>query len=394
MGLGTQGQQQQQQRRQQQQEPQLSAAELLHDAQLARLSGLCYRPADVLAAHLEQAGLRLVAQGRSWCTRWYAVDRVPPTSGSSGTSASNGSTSTAGSSSTGIRGSDIPTQAAVAAPVPERLIFSRGVSWGSPDLDAMRVWRGLLNAWPSPFLPDRTRPRGALVAHRGVAEMAEELWEDLRPHIAGAPGTIQLAGHSLGGSLSLLLACMAQLELGVPGSRLGCATFGSPPVLSLSQGAEGGSAILAALGMAPGAVRNYVLDDDPVPRVLLTADPSFQVLKASPAAAALLQLRERVLGPGAVLSPSRFLYHTVGAVLLLRWSPERGYSIRRLAADQLAKELAMDVEALRAQPMRLLQALLDHHHSTYTEAIQASAAALARQGDSSSGREGGRLGGC
>lgn len=50
-----------------------------------------------------------------------------------------------------------------------------------------------------------------------------------------------------------------QLEAGIPGSRVRVATFGSPPVLSLARGADSGDAILEALGMAPGAVRNYVL---------------------------------------------------------------------------------------------------------------------------------------
>lgn len=69
----------------------------------------------------------------------------------------------------------------------------------------------------------------------------------------------------------------------------------------------------------------------------------------------LLELRERLLGPGAVLSPSRFLYHTVGPVYLIRWSQEGGHSVLPLDSSQLEEHLKLDVEALRSQPLRLAQ---------------------------------------
>lgn len=66
-------------------------------------------------------------------------------------------------------------------------------------------------------------------------------------------------------------------------------------------------------------MRNYVLQDDPVPRALLSADPAFLALQQSPAVAGLLRLREQWLGRGA-LSPGRFLFHPAGDVYLLRQS--------------------------------------------------------------------------
>ena len=50
---------------------------------------------------------------------------------------------------------------------------------------------------------------------------------------------------SLGGALALLLAALAQLELGAPRSGLRCYSFGSPPVLAHASGA-GGDAVLQA----------------------------------------------------------------------------------------------------------------------------------------------------
>lgn len=128
----------------------------------------------------------------------------------------------------------------------------------------------------------------------GVAEMAAELFEVLRPHMEGVP-RLHLAGHSLGGSLATLVGLTAHLKLG--GSCLGgggggaasgrgsstsssgtssdaepvehpprqqhqqqqrqqrqrlqveVTTFGSPPVLALAHGAEeDGRSILQARG--------------------------------------------------------------------------------------------------------------------------------------------------
>jgi pimeloyl-ACP methyl ester carboxylesterase len=111
--------------------------------------------------------------------------------------------------------------------------------------------------------------------------MAEELFEVLRPHMEGQ-SQLHLAGHSLGGSLATLVALTAHLrlggssssnsstaaashhqqqqQLGAGGLQVQCTTFGSPPVLALAAGAgEDGGSMLQALRMAPGSVRNYVL---------------------------------------------------------------------------------------------------------------------------------------
>jgi pimeloyl-ACP methyl ester carboxylesterase len=123
--------------------------------------------------------------------------------------------------------------------------------------------------------------------------MAEELYSVLRPHMEGQ-GQLHLAGHSLGGSLATLVALTAHLRLGGSTSasaaslndrqqqqqqqlspqgqqqqqqqqqrrrlQVTCTTFGSPPVLAMSQGeGEDGRSILQAARMPPGAVRNYVL---------------------------------------------------------------------------------------------------------------------------------------
>ncbi|KAL4439045.1 hypothetical protein ABPG77_006982 [Micractinium sp. CCAP 211/92] len=379
--------------------PPPSSADLLRDSHLAAISGLAYVPAEELEHRLERHGLQLQAHGNTHFTRWFvarhsaaapAADQAPPGS--------------------------------LAADLGQRLIFFRGVSWRSADLDALRVWQGLVRALPTSFLPHLTSPPELLMAHSGVAEMAEELFEVLRPHMEGVP-RLHLAGHSLGGSLATLVALTAHLKLG--GSCLGgdggassagggsstssggtssgalsaghqpqqqrqqqqqqrqrlqveVTTFGSPPVLALARGAEeDGRSILQALRLPLDSVRNYVLQDDPVPRALLSADPAFLALKSSPAVAGLLRLREQWLGQG-VLSPTRFLFHPAGDVFLIRWSAERGHTVRLLAPHTLQEELKLDVAALRSSPLALMQAVMDHHHGSYSTELRAAAAALAR----------------
>ncbi|GAB4818785.1 hypothetical protein N2152v2_005831 [Parachlorella kessleri] len=384
--------------------PSCWADQLQRDANLAHLSGLCYLPPPQLQPKLETLGLTLVAEGRTHFTRWYVADRIPgspggeavtpsaagaapdsaatgqalPTARSSGGGAAAATSEWAAAGA--VRNGSSRTVAQAAPPQPGRYVFMRGVSWSSAGSDRTKLWSDLVRCWPTPFQEQFTRPAGALVAHSGVAEMATDLWQDLEAFIARAPGDVHFAGHSLGGSLSLLLTVMSHLRLGMPGQRMTATTFGSPPVLSLRRG-EDGDAILEALGMAPSSVRNYVLDNDPVPRALLSVDPTFEALKAWMPVKSLLELRERLLGPGAVLSTSRFLYHTVGPVYLIRWLGQEGggHSVLPLSGDQIQEHLKLDVEALRAQPMRLAQALMDHHHGSYAQELRAAAASLARR---------------
>lgn len=48
-----------------------------------------------------------------------------------------------------------------------------------------------------------------------------------------------------------------------------------------------------ALGLPASAVRSFVLDNDPVPRAMLSADPAFALLKQSAPVSWLLQVRCR-----------------------------------------------------------------------------------------------------
>ena len=76
----------------------------------------------------------------------------------------------------------------------------------------------------------------------GMADMAQELYKQVEPHIqrAKAAGqTICFGGHSLGGALATLVCCLALLQVRLNPQQVQCVTFGSPPVLAHRDGKDG-----------------------------------------------------------------------------------------------------------------------------------------------------------
>ena len=76
--------------------------------------------------------------------------------------------------------------------------------------------------------------------------MAGRLYEALRMPVTEAQALgrrITFGGHSLGGSLALLLAVLFRLQHRLPADLVRGCTFGSPPVLSHG-GGDGGDGVL------------------------------------------------------------------------------------------------------------------------------------------------------
>lgn len=184
--------------------------------------------------------------------------------------------------------------------------------------------------------------------------------------------TLFAGGHSLGGAFALLMACMARLRFQVPPETISCYTFGAPPVMSVADKAVGknvmqvpmtfqcmtlkatpcetsvkravGCALISvAFGRMPsrrkppgvgriglkefsgasaqvvdlprGSVKSFVLDNDPIPRAMLSVDPTFALLKQSVPVSLLLEARKMLFGSRATFTPERFLYENVGEVI-------------------------------------------------------------------------------
>ncbi|XP_068667361.1 phospholipase A1 PLIP1, chloroplastic-like [Aristolochia californica] len=133
-----------------------------------------------------------------------------------------------------------------------------------------------LASWQANLFFEPTKFEGTDVqVHRGIYEAAKGIYEQLMPEILhhlklnGERAKLQFTGHSLGGSLSLLVNLML-LRRGVvkPWNLLPVVTFGSPSVFC------GGHRILEELGLDENHVCSVVMHRDIVPRAFSCDYPS------------------------------------------------------------------------------------------------------------------------
>ncbi|CAG9465755.1 unnamed protein product [Pedinophyceae sp. YPF-701] len=279
----------------------------------------------------------------------------------------------------------------------------RGIKWtGDSDVDAVRTWRGLSDFWPTEFHPDLTSPRGELVAHRGLTRMVDELSDAVLPALprdcacaatpvrngngngsgnggGAARGAVPLAltGHSMGGAMALMLAAELQLLQRVGGNNISAHGFGSPSVIAHAR--EGPSAALRALGLPAGALRSFVVDNDPIPRAFLQADPVWALVKKFPPARGLLALRDAIGGAGGVMSSTRFLFDPVGELYLLSRDQSDTVRLTSLSHETVEEALDLALGQLQSDPLSALQAVWDHHHHSYAAELAGVAAAVQRR---------------
>ncbi|KAI3760002.1 hypothetical protein L1987_50390 [Smallanthus sonchifolius] len=105
------------------------------------------------------------------------------------------------------------------------------------------------------------------IVHRGIYEAAKVVYEEMLPYVHdhlqchGNRATISLTGHSLGGSLSLLVNLMLLIRGQVHlSSLLPVVTFGAPWVMC------GGDRLLQNLGLPRNHLRGITMHRDIVPR--------------------------------------------------------------------------------------------------------------------------------
>lgn len=114
-----------------------------------------------------------------------------------------------------------------------------------------------------------------MLVHRGIYEAAKGIYEQLMPEIMdhlkrhGDRAKLQFTGHSLGGSLSLLVNLMLLTRKVVKPSALRpVVTFGSPFVFC------GGQKILDELGLDENHVHCVMMHRDIVPRAFSCKYPN------------------------------------------------------------------------------------------------------------------------
>jgi hypothetical protein len=118
-------------------------------------------------------------------------------------------------------------------------VFFRGVQWSAPDINSTQLSQALMSLWPTRF-PAGVTPgsnggssgskgggsgssgskgggsgssgSSPLVAHAGVAGIAQELFSQLRPYMQQADDVgmpLCFAGHSLGERMVATLSCVS-----------------------------------------------------------------------------------------------------------------------------------------------------------------------------------------
>lgn len=254
-----------------------------------------------------------------------------------------------------------------------RHVILRGVVWNDDEVDRVSLMQRLATIWPRVVENSES-----LQCHSGVYQIAEEVWTAVLPYIQSRPtgSSLCFAGHSLGGSLALILASFARLKLSIPPAAiLPIHLFGSPPVMTLSR-SEGAAtstmhdsaALMRELHLPEDGVRWFVADTDVIPRMWNSVDPVYSFVRRSDVAVRLMNWRQQFFG-GAVLTEQKFLYDTVGRIYWIRWDRIKGVMVTLLTPEQAAVELAQEPEDF-IQPSALFRSAMDHNRRNYTHALE------------------------
>ena len=151
--------------------------------------------------------------------------------------------------------------------------------------------------------------------HRGSYDAANLIYDAVecavREHcdLFGANAKVRITGHSLGGSLAMVLSLMLVLRGGAPREAMAEVwAFGSPYVLC------GGDALLARLGLPRGFIKGVAMGKDIVPRSFSCYYPQWarRALEIAPGS-----LKVNVAEQPSFLDEEMF-YSPMGDVLLLQ----------------------------------------------------------------------------
>ncbi|PIN04633.1 hypothetical protein CDL12_22822 [Handroanthus impetiginosus] len=133
-----------------------------------------------------------------------------------------------------------------------------------------------LASWQANLLFEPIQFEGLdVLVHRGIYEAAKGIYKQMLPEICahlkshGDRATFRFTGHSLGGSLSVLVNLMLLIRGEAPrSSLLPVITFGAPSIMC------GGDRLLRILGLPRKHVRSITMHRDVVPRAFSCNYPS------------------------------------------------------------------------------------------------------------------------
>ncbi|KAK7344391.1 hypothetical protein VNO77_13934 [Canavalia gladiata] len=175
-----------------------------------------------------------------------------------------------------------------------------------------------LASWQANLLFEPIKFEGLdVLVHRGIYEAAKGIYQQMLPEVQahlksrGSRATFRFTGHSLGGSLALLVNLMLLIRHEVPvSSLLPVITFGSPSIMC------GGDGLLEKLGLPRSHVQAITMHRDIVPRAFSCNYPNH--------VAELLKAVNGNFRNHPCLSNQKLLYAPMGNLLILQ--PDERFS--------------------------------------------------------------------
>ncbi|TVU22410.1 hypothetical protein EJB05_32104, partial [Eragrostis curvula] len=156
-----------------------------------------------------------------------------------------------------------------------------------------------------------------VLVHRGIYEAAKGIYDQMLPFVRshlserGEAASLRFTGHSLGGSLALLVNLMLLVRREAPASSLlPVITFGAPCIMC------GGDQLLRRLGLPRSHVQSITMHRDIVPRVFSCHYPDH--------VANILKLANGNFRSLPCLTNQKLLYAPMGEVLILQ--PDQRFS--------------------------------------------------------------------
>lgn len=167
-------------------------------------------------------------------------------------------------------------------------------------------------SWQANLLFEPVKFEGLdVLVHRGIYEAAKGMYHQMLPYVRshlrtyGKSAALRFTGHSLGGSLALLVNLMLLMRGEAPiASLLPVITFGAPCVMC------GGDHLLSKLGLPKSHVQSITMHRDIVPRVFSCNYPDH--------VANILKLANGNFRSHPCLTNQKLLYAPMGEVLILQ----------------------------------------------------------------------------
>eukprot|EP00586_Coscinodiscus_wailesii_P007075 CAMPEP_0172491484 /NCGR_PEP_ID=MMETSP1066-20121228/22329_1 /TAXON_ID=671091 /ORGANISM="Coscinodiscus wailesii, Strain CCMP2513" /LENGTH=654 /DNA_ID=CAMNT_0013260557 /DNA_START=479 /DNA_END=2443 /DNA_ORIENTATION=- len=166
-----------------------------------------------------------------------------------------------------------------------RTVTIRGFDATDGGVDRERLLEKILTAWPQKINIEKDKD---LYVHSGLLDVAEGLYVELMKYVEGlADGhKVILNGHSIGGSLSVLLMMIMAREKGVKYVKSKIHqiyTFGAPPITKSQLSPptdvhQTSCPILSTLSLPPNFILSFVQPWDPIIRLFSRIDPLYPLV--------------------------------------------------------------------------------------------------------------------